>query len=1066
MPLHAQASIERRTRQLGREMFDRMSAAKPTPLNSSWWQERMMQLLMQDEQLKVQAFRFIDVLPALSDDVEIARHLREYFAAGDQPNGRGKTRSWPLRPVADAALASDPPDAADAIDGRSGGAAPLSQVVASLMAFRRLDGVAARVFSTAARRSASWMAGSFIAAESIDDAVRVIRRMRNQQLAFTIDVLGEAAVSGAEAAAYHRTYMQLVQELPRHAAAWPASPLADQGDGRAIPRVNVSVKLTSLFPGFDPIAWDASKARAKDLLRPILRAAMQAGVHLHVDMEHHAIKDLTLDVCEELFIEPEFRDYPHVGIVLQAYLRDGDADAARTIAYARRRGTPLWVRLVKGAYWDSETMWAAQRRWPTPVYSQKWQSDACYERMTRALCEHWRHTHLACASHNVRSLCHAIAARDAFGVPSFAFELQALFGMGDPIKRAAVEMQQRCRVYTPYGDMLAGMAYLIRRLLENTANESFLRQSGAAEADIASLLRDPMATGRLACGGADGVDFELFARTNSGPLAASPPPAIRYELGEPIMEPFENAASTDFAIAGNRQSLRAALSVEQSRLGRETPMQIGGRRCSTGVWIDTRNPSRPAEVIARAAKAGAGDVDAAVAAAGAALPGWRATPAAARAASLTRLADALERRRFELSAIQILEAAKTWREADADVSEAIDYCRFYAREMSRIAAHTRRRDIDGETNELDYAARGVTAVLGPANFPLSLIANMTAAALVTGNPVVLKPAPTAAAVAARFVDACGDAEFPPGVLNLVFGDDAAGEALVRHADVAAIAFTGTRAAGVRVNTLAAEHPHRAGLKRVVLDLSGKNAIIVDVDADLDEAIKCTLASAFSYAGQKCSSLSRLILLDGVHDRFLERFVDAARSKPVGPAEDPATAIPPLLSQDAYDAVRRAIDIARSEARCALAVDTQALVDASGGWFVGPHVFVDTPPSARVAREEILGPVVAVLRARSFEHAVELFNDCDYGLTGGVFSRSPSRIEHARRECVCGNFYINRGITGSRVDLQPFGGLKLSGGGPKSGGPEYLLQYCTSRTVTENTIRRGFAPSEETVEALA
>lgn len=1038
-------------------MFERMRTARPGPFQFSWWQERMLHVLMLDEWLKVQAFRFIDVLPTMSDDIELARHLREYFVlpqharGGSRDNGAhepqwfaaGRHGGWPRGDEA-VDRGSSTHELENGPLGRD-----LVRLVSHAMNFRRLDGVLARLFSLVARRSASLMAGSFIAGSTLDEAERSIRRMRDQRMAFTIDVLGEAAVSASEAEAYHATYMDLVRQLPGRAARWSPVPLIDEADGRPIPRVNVSTKLTSLYPGFDPIAWDACKSRAKDILRPIVREAVKGGAHIHLDMEHYAIKDLTLDAWEELFMEPEFRDYPHVGIVLQAYLKDGDKDVCRIIDYAKRRGTSIWVRLVKGAYWDSETVWAAQRHWPVPVWEQKWQSDACYERMTRALLENYRHTHAAFASHNVRSLCHAIACREALAVPGWAFELQMLFGMGDPIKHAAIQMGQRCRVYTPYGNMLAGMAYLIRRLLENTANESFLRQSGDDDADIDKLLEHPLVTGE-----------------HTPPPA--PPVVIRYEFEEPVMEPFENAANTDFGLHDARRRMQGALAAERAKMGRELPLVLGGEAATTGQWFETLNPSKPSEVVARVALADQAAVDRAVAAALRAYGPWRRVTPVERSAALERIADVLEARRFEFSALQSLEAGKTWREADADVSEAIDYCRYYAREMRRIAVHRRRRDIEGETNEHYYTPRGVTAVLSPFNFPLSLLVNMASAALVTGNTVVIKPASTAAATAARFVDVCREAELPAGAVNFVAGPgESVGELLVKHADVATIAFTGSRAAGLRINRLAAETlTRRPSIKRVVLELGAKNAIIVDADADLDEAIKGVLASAFSYAGQKCSAASRVILLDSVHDRFMERFVEAARSKGVGPADEPTTSIPPLVDKRQFDAIRAAIEAGKREAKCVLAVDTSDLVQSTGGYYVGPHVFDDVPAKSRLVQDEILGPVVCIQRASDFEQAVELFNGTDYALTGGLYSRSPAHIERAREACECGVLYINRPITGSRVDLQPFGGLKLSGGGPKIGGPDYLLQYCESRTVTENTLRRGFAPSEEVAEALA
>ena len=318
-------------------MFDRIHGSQPWIFNTEWWQQRLLEQCMADEWFKVQAFRFVDALPMLGDDVELARHLKEYFVLPQHGghNGHLDEREQRLTTLRELEPAQQ----------------WFVRWVSHWMNFSRTDSLFARTAAQVARRSALLMAGSFIAGTNVREAEAAIRRMRQRNLAFTIDVLGEAALSRSEGEAYHAMYMDLVSELPKHAASWPRVALVDEADGETIPRVNISVKITSLHPGFDPLAPEAAKKRAKELLRPLLRKGMEGGAHIHIDMEHYAIKDLTLDLCEELFLEDEFRDYPHFGIVLQAYLRDGDADAARTIEYAKRRGTPIWVRLVKGAYW-------------------------------------------------------------------------------------------------------------------------------------------------------------------------------------------------------------------------------------------------------------------------------------------------------------------------------------------------------------------------------------------------------------------------------------------------------------------------------------------------------------------------------------------------------------------------------------------------------------------------------------------------------------------------------------------------------------------------------------------
>ena len=1038
MPAEAiEREVERLTQELGREMFDRIRGSQPRIYQTEWWQERLLRQCMADEWFKVQAFRFIDALPMLGDDVELARHMKEYFVLPEHKRNGSRTghghgpdeRQQALREL-------EPP-----------GAQWFIRWISRMINFRREDSLYARLCARLARCSALLMAGRFIPGSTVQEAERAIRSLRDKRLAFTADVLGEAALSRSEGEAYLRTYMDLVSELPKRAAQWPKVPLVDEADGVPIPRVNISVKLTSLYPGFDPVAHDAALRRAKELLRPLLRKAMEGGVHIHIDMEHYAIKDLTLDLCEELFMEKEFRDYPHFGIVLQAYLKDGDRDAARTIEYAKRRGTPLWVRLVKGAYWDSETVWADQAHWPWPVWEQKWQSDACFERMTRALLENHRHVWTAFASHNIRSLTHAMAWRKVLSVPGSAFELQMLYGMGDPIKRAGVEMRQRCRIYTPYGPLLAGMAYFIRRLLENTANESFLRL--ATDTPESELLRNPEEIGR-----------------RTPPYQR--PAIIRYEFEEPIMYSFENVPNTDFAQASLRQQMMAGLAQVRADLGSQIPLLIGGEGVTTGQWFETVNPARPKEIVARVARADSAAADRAVAAAVAAFKSWRQVPPEERARVLHRVAELMQQKRFELAALEALECGKPWREADADVSEAIDYCTYYGQEMVRVSENARRRDIPGETNQYYYAPRGVVAVISPWNFPLAIPAGQVAAAVVTGNTVVFKPASPAAAVGAKLVELFLAAGAPPGVVNYVAGPgNLVGEHLVKHPDVMTVAFTGSRQVGGHVNRLAAEVvTSRPSFKRVILELGGKNAIIVDADADLDEAIKGVVHGAFAYAGQKCSAASRVIVLEAAHDRFVSRLVETVRSMGLGPAEEPTTSIPPVIDRAAYDTIREYIQLGKREARCVLEVPVPAELHDSGGYYIGPVILDDVPPDAHVAQEEIFGPVLSIIRARTIDEAIAIFNGTEYALTGGIYSRSPGNIAKARAECECGNFYINRKITGSRVDLQPYGGLKMSGFGARVGGPDYLIQFCEPRTVTENTLRRGFAPSEEVVEELA
>ena len=429
-----------------------------------------------------------------------------------------------------------------------------------------------------------------------------------------------------------------------------------------------------------------------------------------------------------------------------------------------------------------------------------------------------------------------------------------------------------------------------------------------------------------------------------------------------------------------------------------------------------------------------------------------------RARFLERTARILRQRRFDLAALEMFETGKNWTESDADIAEAIDFCHFYAAEMRRIARS--QVSLPGETNHHEYIPRGIGVVIAPWNFPLAILCGMTVAGLVTGNCVLMKPAETSSVIASEFARILQEAGCPPGVLGFLPGSGAeVGKFLVNHPRVEFIAFTGSREVGLEIyQSAGATRPGQLHLKKVVCEMGGKNALIVDGDADLDEAVPAIIQSAFGYQGQKCSALSRLICLEENYKRVLERLIEAARSLPLGFPEQPGTFIGPLIDEEAAARVNDYIAAGKKEAKLAF----QGIIPAGlEGWFVPPTIFADVPPTSRIAQEEIFGPVLAVMCAIDFDHALELANDSQYALTGGLFSRSPAHIERARREFRVGNLYINRAITGALVHRQTFGGFRMSGGGTKAGGRDYLLNFLYQRVTTENTMRRGFAPPAPT-----
>jgi RHH-type proline utilization regulon transcriptional repressor/proline dehydrogenase/delta 1-pyrroline-5-carboxylate dehydrogenase len=994
--------VERRTQEIGRELFERIGRG-PWPWQRGWWEDRFVAATLNDPLVRVQLFRFIDALPSLKSSEAVRRHLAEYLAeAGDRVPWWLR---WGIR-LAPAGTA-------------------------------RGDWLAGT-----ARAAAGLMAKKFIAGATPGQAIQTVLALRRRRLAFTADLLGEAVISEAEADLYQETCLTLIRGLAEPLRSAREIPLIDRDQHGPIPRINLSLKLSSLTAHFEPIHAEATMERVARRLRPILRAAREVNAYVHVDMEQYTYRALTYDLFCRVLGEDEFRDWRDVGIVVQAYHSDAEGELRMLRDWVARRGTPITIRLVKGAYWDYEVLSARRLGWPEPVYLEKWQSDACFERCARFLVEHHDQLQPAFGSHNIRSLAYAIAAAEALDLPRSAYELQTLFGMGDSIDRALAARGHRVRVYTPYGAMLPGMAYLVRRLLENTSNESFLKASLTERAAIDDLLRDPEEIGSM-----------LTRKRRAGAGAA---PA----LADAELEPFGNEPPSDFARSENRAAMRQALDQVRLELGRSYPLLIGGQEIATEPrGLDSLDPSVSSRVVGRAALAEPGHAEAAVAAARQAQPAWGATPARGRAAVLIGAAAIMRQRRFELAAWEVYECGKPWAEADADVAEAIDFCEFYAREMIRLA-QPRRRDVPGETNYTEFLPRGVAVVIPPWNFPLAIPTGMTVAALVAGNAVILKPAEQSPVITWHLARALFEAGLPQGVLNYLPGlGEKVGQALVNHPGVDLVAFTGSRDVGLLINRQASDtRPGQDHVKRVIAEMGGKNAILIDDDADLDEAVVGVIHSAFGYAGQKCSACSRVIVLQGLYDAFLNRLVEATRAVKVGPAEDPETLVGPVIDADARRRILEYQRLAAGEGRVVFQSDVGPLADQ--GYFVGPMIVADVQPGARIAQQEIFGPVLAVLRANDLDDGLRIANGTPYALTGGIYSRSPATIERVTHDFGVGNLYINRGITGALVDRQPFGGFKLSGIGTKAGGPDYLHEFLLTRCVTENTMRRGFAPEED------
>ena len=1018
LPLDPQ--IEAAVRAEGEKLFALMDA-HPVPgiFSKKGAYARLMEWSMKDPAFKTQLFRFVDVLPSLNSSAEIVRHLQEYL--GD--------KAVELHPALKTGLAA---------------ASFAPALVANPVKAQVVD-----------------MARQFVAGDGPEDLVKQLRKNARAGLATTIDLLGETVVNEAEAAGFLQRNLDVLNTVSSALAEEPAPAFSDVGPSGPLPRLNLSVKISALTPDVHPADPENSIIALKQRLRPILRRATEVGALVNFDMESYKLKELTLALFKSILEEEEFRRQPQVGIALQAYLRDCEQDLRELIAWARRAEHPLSVRLVKGAYWDFETILAQQRAWPVPVWSRKPESDANYEKLTCLLLDNIDIVAPAFASHNVRSCAHAIAQAERRKIDPRTYEFQALFGMADELKAALIQRGHRVREYCAVGALLPGMAYLVRRLLENTSNEGFLRAKNTGEATKEQLLRNPI---------------ELLATTDrklegGQPITAKISPVSGTQ--DPVSAPpvFKNAANTDFTIAANREKQRAALAAVGDpnrpgpagsiRVGRKYPLVIGGRKIADRDFIPSVNPAHPTQIVGHWARGTIADAEAAVAAGVAAFPAWRATPVDARARLIERAADLLESRRFEINALLVLEAGKPWVEADADLSEAIDFCRFYAVEMRRIAKPVLTQSMPGERCVQSWTPRGVGVAIAPWNFPLAILTGLTVAPLVAGNCMIIKPARQTSVIGALLMDVLTEAGVPAGVLAYLPCNGAdAGAHLVAHPKVDFYAFTGSRAVGCGIWEAAGKtHPGQLNLKKVVCEMGGKNALIIDHDADLDEAIPAALYSAFGYAGQKCSALSRLIVLEGVYDRFVDRFLAACPTIPIGDPAQPGTIVNPVIDGAAQKSIFGYIEQGKKEAKLAWQARLPLELLAGGGYYVPPTVFVDCRPEHVIVREEIFGPVVAILKAKDLDEAFALVNGADYALTGGLFSRSPRALERAKEEMFVGNLYLNRGITGAIVERQPFGGFKMSGGGTKAGGRGYLENFLFPRVVAENTLRRGFTPPE-------
>ncbi len=1000
------AEVEKKVYEIGSEIIGRLNRA-PSFLSAftpKGLAESVISLSLKNEQIKTGLFRFIDVLPAVASDTEVIELFLEYLGE----------HIHELPPV-------------------------MRQGLKWLEKGKGLSPIAAKTI----RAFVESLASQFIPGNAFEEAIPAIRRIQKSGRTLSIDLLGELTVCHSEGMVYQARYLDLLEQLH----------LFNPAGGSQI-----SVKLSSLYHRLDPLDWEESVRASVDRLRPIFRKAREFDTSVILDMESYPYKNLILAVLTTLLEEEEFREKPVAGIAIQCYLKDALQDLASLIGWARSKNRPMLVRLVKGAYWDYEVAYALQRNWPIPVFTQKSETDRNFEAAVRLLIENAPLVQPVIGSHHIRTLSYALALSDLWigrtqerskmsGSPSHSMELQMLYGMAEPLQKVLVELGYPLRVYAPIGPVLPGMAYLIRRLMENTANSSILLQTFSGKP----------------------VDPEILKP------AALKPESVLYNANTPNPG-FQNEPPLDFSIRDNREKVRLELDRINQKIEQETPaypLVINGKKVFTQKRSTASNPSAPDQALGKVSQASLEQGSSAIEGARKAFIRWRERSSAERAGLLKNTAREFQKSRHQLIALEILEAGKTWREADGDVCEAIDFLFYYADEIERLHAYyagaSAVSSLPGEVNRLSLQPIGVMAVLSPWNFPLALATGMIAAGLAAGNCVIFKPSSLSQVLGSKLAELFYAAGAPPGVLQFLPGEGKeVGEFLIRHPDIALIAFTGSNEVGRHILSVASQvEEGQNKFKKVIAEMGGKNAIIVDESADLDEAISGVIESAFGFQGQKCSACSRVIVHQAVYSEFVKRLAEAAESLVRGNPQSPSTFLGPVIDEKAKNKINRYISIGLKEAKVVylpgveprMQIPHRSEGGEGAGYFIGPAIFEDVSPDSPLAREEIFGPVLSVFKAENFDRAIEMANDSPFGLTGGVFSRKPSHLQKARVGFHAGNLYFNRKITGAMVGRQPFGGFNLSGVGMKTGGPDYLLQFMQVKSICENTSRRGYIPTD-------
>ncbi len=983
----------RRVHELASELARQMGRYRP----GLWERINQFGLGLQADYavLRIHALRFVALLPSLDHDtagVEVRKLLVEMLRRMVHDSERARGEGW------------------------SGSAGPLPVLLetACRVAGAVASALPARWISIATRTAVRRMARSFIAGEDIAEAQPALFRLKQSGRSATLDQLGELVVREAEA----DRYCDRVVELVRGCGVQGQAPeLNDAG----IPLGHVSVKVSALCAHYDPDDIDGTWQRVGPRLLRICNEARDRGVFINLDAEHYAVRDLTFHMFTRLAGPGRrFGDWPWLGIVVQAYLRDGGDHLEELLAFCRERGVRVPIRLVKGAYWDEEGAEAIAHGYDAPQFLNKDETDILFQQLCLRILADGDVAQLCVGSHNLRDHCFARAARELCHPNAPIVEHQALHATYEALSSAMARLGWPTRNYVPVGSLLVGMAYLVRRIMENSSQVGVLTMARHG-VDLRKALVPP----RL------GVqDVGRMARHEGA----------RIKPGD--VPPFENVGPVRLYRPRHRLAFEQAAT--RRRLAPGAGQVAEGPHRSGDVSSST-SPSDADVVVGEIRFANSDDVPRAVAAAAAAWPAWADLGAAKRAAILVRAAERMRARRLDLAVLVALEGGKSRDEALADVDESIDFLQFYGREAIRAEA---------DAGEDVLQARGVVAVVAPWNFPLAIPCGMTVAALAAGNAAILKSARPTPLIGQALVDLLHEAGVPEDVVIHLPGQGSRiGTPLLADPRVAGCVFTGSKGVGTGIHEQLSARNIDGRSPLVITEMGGKNAVIVTANADLDEAVAGCLYGAFGHAGQKCSAASRLLVDARIIEPFTARLVGAAGDWHVGDALNPGTQINPVINAVEAKRLRDVAGLCRAECE---REGGRVLLDHSDryvdepGHRVGPAIFL--LPAEVALREESqaqaehFGPIVHVIPYRDLDQAMTLFNSTEYALTGGIFTQSLDEAEHLTARAECGNLYVNRSNTGARVAIEPFGGFKMSGTGPKAGGRRYVRAFYQSAPV--------------------